>query len=151
MGSKCAMITFGTPPKSTNIQINFGLSFRWSTYATHLQYPNVYCDYMHRNEVLRNNTEWVGSTLLLFVVGNVPPTRFNIECKVCRSRHVCISLWHARTIYIYSTSMGMSKICTHLGIHDHPLANDTCCDALNIIYQCIANEILKYYKRLCTI
>ena len=37
--------------KTTNIQNDFGLSFRRSTCAGHLQCPNDYCDYMHRNGV----------------------------------------------------------------------------------------------------
>jgi hypothetical protein len=92
--------------KTTNIQNNFGLSFRHSTCVCHLQCPNDYCDYMHRNGGLRNNTEWAGSTPLPFFVGNVALIRFNIKCKVCRSTHVYIALCPARIIYIYSSSAG---------------------------------------------
>ena len=55
-----------------NIQNNFGLSFRHSIYVGHLQCSNDYCDYMHRNGTLRNNTKWASSTPLPFVVDNVP-------------------------------------------------------------------------------
>jgi hypothetical protein len=126
--------------KTMNIQHNFGLSFRRSTCAGHLQYPN---DYMHRNKGLRNNTELGGSTLLPFAVGNVPPTRSIVECKVCRSTHVCIGLCHARIIYIHSTSVGMSRACIHLGVHDHHVANGTCRESLDMAYQSVANEVLK--------
>ena len=57
--------------------------------------------------------------------------------------HVCITLCHARIIYIHSTSVVMSRSCTHLGIYDHPLANDTYCEALDMTYQCVENEVLK--------
>jgi hypothetical protein len=43
--------------KTTNIQNDFGLSFRRSTCVGHLQCHNDYCDYMNRNGGLRNNTE----------------------------------------------------------------------------------------------
>ena len=37
----------------------------------------------------------------------------------------------------------MSRACIHFGIHDHPVANGTCCEQLDMAYQCVANEILK--------
>jgi hypothetical protein len=43
--------------KTTNIQNDFGLTFRRSTCAGHLQCSNDFCDYMHRNAGERNNTE----------------------------------------------------------------------------------------------
>ena len=33
--------------------------------------------------------------------------------------------------------------CSHLGIDDHPMANDTCREALDMTYESIANEVLK--------
>ena len=32
--------------------------------------------------------------------------------------------------------------CSHFGLHDHPLANDTCREALDMAYKCVANEVL---------
>jgi hypothetical protein len=98
---------------------------------------------MNRNGGLRNNTEWAGSTPLSFDVGVVPPIRSTVECKVCRSTPVCIAFYHARIIYIHSTSVGMSKACIHHGVHDHPVANDACRESLDMTYQCVANELLK--------
>ena len=129
--------------KTTNIQNNFGLSFRHSTCGGHLQCHNDCCDYMHRNGGVRNNTEWANSIHLPFAVGNVAPIRSTIEYKVCCFTHVCIALCHAQIIYIHFTSIGMSSACIHLGVHDHHVANDTCCESLDMAYQCIANEILK--------
>ena len=34
-------------------------------------------------------------------------------------------------------------LCIHLGVHDHPVANDTCRESLDMTYQCVANEVLK--------
>jgi hypothetical protein len=112
--------------KTTNIQYDFGLSFRCSTCVGHFICPNDYCDYMNRNGGLRNNIEWVGSTPLPFVVGDVLPIRFTIECKVCRFTHVCIVLRHARITYIHSRSVRTSRACIHLGVHDHHVANGAC-------------------------
>ena len=33
--------------------------------------------------------------------------------------------------------------CSHLGIDDRPLANDTCRETLDMAYECVANEVLK--------
>ena len=37
----------------------------------------------------------------------------------------------------------MSMTCSHLGVDDHPLANDTCHKILDMIYEYVANEVLK--------
>ena len=84
-----------------------------------------------------------GSTPLPFVVGNGPLTKSTVECKVCRSTHVCIILCHAQIIYIQSRVVAMSKSCIHIGEHDHLVANDTCRESLDMAYQCVANEVLK--------
>ena len=98
---------------------------------------------MHHYKGLRNNTEWAGSTLYPFVVDNGPPVRSTVECKVCRSKHVCIASCHARIIYMHFRSVGMSRVCIDLGVHDHHVANGTCRESLDMTYQCVANEILK--------
>ena len=56
--------------KTTNIQNDFEFSFQRSTCASHLQCPNDYCDYMHRNAGLLHNTEWLVQLLshLLWVI-----------------------------------------------------------------------------------
>jgi hypothetical protein len=37
----------------------------------------------------------------------------------------------------------ISKAFIHLSVHDHPLANGTCRESLDMTYQCVANEVLK--------
>ena len=69
--------------KTTNIQNDFGLSFRRSTCASHLRCQNNHYNYMHRNRGMRNNTEWAGSIHLPFIVGDIVPARSTFECKVC--------------------------------------------------------------------
>jgi hypothetical protein len=98
---------------------------------------------MNRNRGLRNNTEWAGSTSLPFAMDVVLPTKSTVECKVCHSTPVYIALCNARIIYIHSTSVGMSRACIHLGVHDHPVANGICRESLDMAYQCVTNEVLK--------
>ena len=93
--------------KTKNIPNDFGLSFRPYICTCHLQCHNDYCDHMHHNGDVYNNTEWAELTPLSFSVNNIVPTRSTIKCKVCRSTLVCIALWRARIIYIRSTTIGM--------------------------------------------
>ena len=95
--------------KTTNIQNDFELSLCCSTCPSHLQFYNGYSDYTHRNGGVCNNTEWAGSTIFLFVMGNIAPTRSTIVCKVRRFPLLCIVLCHTQIIYIHSTFVGMSK------------------------------------------
>ena len=74
--------------KTTNIQNNFGLSFRRSTCACHLQYPNDNCDYMHHNGGLLNNTKWIGSTPLPFFVVMFPILGLLLSVRYVVS-HMC--------------------------------------------------------------
>jgi hypothetical protein len=129
--------------KTMNIQNDFGLSFRRCTCVSHFQCPNDYCDSMNRNGGLRNNIVWAGSTPLPFVVGDVPPTGFTVECKVSHFTLVCVASRHVRIIYIHSRSIGMFRTCIHLGVHDHHVANGTCRQSLDMAYECIGNEVLK--------
>ena len=98
---------------------------------------------MHRNGGLQNNTERIGSILLPFVVGVVSPIRSIIEYKICRSTFVCITLCHVRIIYIHSTSIGISKACICLGLHEHHVANGICRDSWDMAYHWVTNEVLK--------
>ena len=100
--------------KTTNIQNDFGLSFRRSSCAGHLQCTNKYCDYLYRNGSVHNCTEWIGSTPISFFVKDVAPEKSRLECKVCHSTPVCIVVYHARILYVHSTSSEMSRTCIYL-------------------------------------
>ena len=123
--------------------INFGLFSQRSTCAGHLQCHNGYCDYMHHNKSVHNNIEWVGSTPLPYVMGNVASDKSTLESKVCRLTHVCLALCHACIIYVHSTSIGMFKACIHMSVHDHPMFNGACQESLDIAYECVTNGVLK--------
>lgn len=51
--------------KTTNIQNDFGLSFKQSSCSRYLECPNELCDYLCMNGSARNSNEWSGSTLIL--------------------------------------------------------------------------------------
>ena len=129
--------------KIINIQNDFALTFRRSTCEGHLQCSNDFCDYMHRNVGECNNTKWARSTPTPFFMSIVAPEKSKLECKVCRSTPVCMVLCHVRIIYVHSISSEMARACIYLGMHDHPVANGTCCESLDITYQCVANEVTK--------
>ena len=76
-------------------------------------------------------------------MGDIAPEKSRLEYKVYRSTPVCIALCHARIMYVHSTSSEMSRACTHLGVHEHPISNGTCRESLEMTYQCVANEVLK--------
>ena len=48
-----------------------------------------------------------------------------------------------RIIYVHSTSSKMCRACIYLGMYYHPVSNGTCCESLDIAFQCIANEVMK--------
>ena len=129
--------------KTTNIQNDFGLSFRRSSCAGHLQCTNKYCDYLYRNGSVHNCTEWIGSTPISFFVKDVAPKKSRLECKVCHSTPVCIVVYHAHIIYVHSTSSEMSRTCIYLGVHKHSVSNGTCRESPDMAYQCVASEVMK--------
>ena len=76
-------------------------------------------------------------------MGDVAPEKSRLEYKVCRSTLAYIALYHARIIYVHSTFPGMSRACTHLGVHEYPVSNGTCRESLDMAYQCVTNEAMK--------
>lgn len=60
---------------------------------------------------------------------------FIIKCKVYCSTYVWIALCHAQIIYIHSTSVGMFRVCYHLGVH--------AIKSMDMAHLCITNEIFK--------
>ena len=36
-----------------------------------------------------------------------------------------------------------SRVCIHLGVHEHPVSNGTYRESLDMTYQCVANEVIK--------
>ena len=57
--------------KTTNIQNDFGPSFRRSSCIGHMQYTNKYYNYLYHIEVTHKCTEWIGSMPIPFPMGNV--------------------------------------------------------------------------------
>jgi hypothetical protein len=129
--------------KTTNIQNEFGLTFRRSSCVGHLQCPNDSCEYLSRNGGVRNSTEWIGITPTPFMVGTVPPEKSKVQCKVCHAAPTCLDVCYAKIIYVHSQSSNMSRGCIHLEVQNHPVSIGVCCESLDMAYQCVANEVAK--------
>ena len=40
-------------------------------------------------------------------------------------------------------SYGMSRVCIHTNVHEYHASNDICRESLDMVYQCIFNEVMK--------
>ena len=129
--------------KTTNIQNEFGLTFRRSSCVGHLQCPNDSCAYLSRNGGVRNSTEWIDITPTPFMVDTEPPKKSKVQCKVCHAAPICLDVCYAKIIYVHSQSSSMSHVCIHLGVHNHPVSTGVCCESLDMAYQCVADEVAK--------
>ena len=129
--------------KTTNIQNDFSLTFRRSSCVGHLQCPNDSYEYFSRNGRDRNSIEWIGITPTPFMVGTDPPEKSKVQCKVCHTAPICLDVCYAKIIYVHSQSSNMSRVCIHLGVHNHPVSSEVCRESLHMAYQCVANEVAK--------
>lgn len=80
--------------------------------------PIDFFDYLHQNVGGYNFSHWVGSISLPFFVGNVALDK----CKVCHYTPICVVVYNACIVYIHLTTLGMYRICIHLGVHDHTMS-----------------------------
>ena len=78
-----------------------------------------------------------------FFVGDVALAKSKLECKVCCSTSLCIALCHDQIIYVHYGSPKMLRACINLGMYEHHVSNDTCCESLDMAYQCVATEVMK--------
>ena len=129
--------------KTTNIQNEFGLTFRRSSYVGHPQCPNDSCEYLSRNGRVRNATEWIGITPTPFIVGKDSSEKSKVQCKVCHAALICLDACYANIIYVHLQSSNMSRTCIHLGVHNHLVSIGVCRESLDMAYQCVANEVFK--------
>ena len=50
-------------------------------------------------------SKWIGSTLILLLVGSEAPVKSILECKIYHSTHVRIVLCHAHILYVHSYNL----------------------------------------------
>ena len=107
---------------TSNITNTMGLSFRFSSCVGHLRCENKECDYLRREHRIYevNETEFDGCTLQAFVVGHGPPRGSTVVCKVCKEPPSCLATCEAK-IYYVSGKRNRTRVCIHLGSHEHPV------------------------------
>lgn len=87
--------------------------------------PIDFFDYFHQNVGGCNFLIGWDPFLYHFFVGNVALDK----CKVCYYTPICVVVCNACIVYMHSTTLGMYRIYIHLGVHDHPMSNGTCCES----------------------
>ena len=128
---------------TTNIANDFGLKFCKSTCTGHLRCPNNSCEFVCRNFGKVNETEWIGVALSPFAVGEGPPPKSTLACKVCHTPPVCLALCDARIYYVFSSNFDLTCAAIHTSHHVHPVSNGVCLDSLDLMYDCVAQEVAK--------
>ena len=128
---------------TTNIVNDFGLKFRKSTCSGHLRCSNNSYKFLCRNSRKVNKTEWIGVTLCPFVVEEGPPPKSTLACKVCHSPPMCLALCDARIYYVFSSNQDMTRAAIHTARHVHPVSDEVCLDSLDLMYDCVAQDVAK--------
>ena len=128
---------------TTNIANDFGLKFRKSTCTGHLRCPNSSCEFVYRNSGKVNETEWTRVALSPFAVREGPPPKSTLAYKVCHTPPVCLALYDARIYYVFSSNSDLTRVAIHTGHHVHPVSDGVCLDSLDLMYDCVAQEVTK--------
>ena len=126
---------------TSNISNEFGLTFQKSACTGHLQCPNLDCDYIDRNAGKVNFSEWAGLTPSPFLVGRTAPSNSTLVCKVCRTPPLCLASCNAKILYVFCSDQNTTRAALHLGRHVHPYADGVCMEALDQMYNCVADEV----------
>lgn len=78
-----------------------------------------------------------------FSIGNVAIENSRLECMAYHFDPICIVVCNVCIVYVHHTTLGMFRACIHVGVHDHLVPSNTCCESLDIAYQCVASERMK--------
>jgi hypothetical protein len=111
-----------TKTVTSNIKSDMSLTFRTSTCIGHLRWENQECEYMsriHRTSPV-NEREWDGFTVTTIPVGQPAPAGSTLVCKICKVPPICFATRAARIYYVYGAA-NMTRVCLHLGVHEHPV------------------------------
>jgi hypothetical protein len=111
-----------TKTVTSNIKSDMSLTFRTSTCIGHLRCENQDCKYtsrIHRTSPV-NEREWDGFTVTTIPVGQLAPAGSTLVCKICKAPPICFATCAARIYYVYGAA-NMTRVCLHLGIHEHPV------------------------------
>ena len=128
---------------TTNIATDFGLKFHKSTCNGHLRCPNNSCEFLCRNSRKVNKTKWTRVSLSPFTIGEGPPPKSTLACKVCHTSFLCLILYDARIYYVFSSNPNLTRAAIHTGRHVHLVFDGVCLDSLDLMYDCVAQEVAK--------
>jgi hypothetical protein len=126
---------------TSNIHNSQGLTFRKSSCVGQLICNNENCDFLSRSSK-RNETEWSGRTNTPFNLGHLPPLDSILVCKVCKVPPTCVNFCNARIYYVLSKS-DMTRLCIHLGMHNHLVSDGICQETIDTISSLVAQEVSK--------
>ena len=56
---------------------------------------------------------------------------------------MCLALCDARIYYVFSSNPDLSRAAIHTGHHVHLVSNGVCLDSLDLMYDCVAQEVAK--------
>jgi hypothetical protein len=90
----------------------------------------------------RNKIEWSSRTNTPFKQGHLPPPESTLVCKVCKVLPICVNFCSGRIYYILGKG-DISRVCIHLGMHNHPISDGICRETLDTISGLIAQEVSK--------
>ena len=107
---------------TSNIKSDVNLTFRTSICIGHLRCGNQECKYTTRihHTFPVNEMEWDGFTLTSIPVGQPTRAELTLICKICKVLPIFIATCVARIYYVYGDA-NMTRVCLHMGIHDHPV------------------------------
>jgi hypothetical protein len=126
---------------TSNIHNSQGFTFRKSLCVGQLVCDNKSCDFFARSSK-RNETKWSGQTNTPFKLGHLPPPDSTLVCKVCKVPPTCVNFCPGRIYYVLGKG-DMTRVCIHLGMHNHPVFDGICRETLDTISGLIAQEVSK--------
>ena len=128
---------------TSNFQNDLKLLFRTSSCLGHLRCDNRDCEYLKRDHKTSklNETEWEGLSEKVFEVGSKPPTSSTVVCKSCNVPPTCVVVCPAKIYYVTATPH-MTRVCLHLGSHDHPVKSGDHRDFIELTYSLIRELII---------
>ena len=127
---------------TSNIQNDLKLLFRTSSCLGHLRCDNPAYEYFQRDQRISrvNETEWEGLYEKMFEVGSKPPTGSTVVCKSCNVPPSCVVVCPAKIYYVTATPH-MTRVCVHLGSHNHPVKSGDHQDFIDFIDNLIGDQV----------
>ena len=113
--------------KTSNIANTMDLTFCSTICAGHLKCMKRKCDFQNRRPRATEfkETDWSRLTAYPFRVGEYPPPKSTLVCKICRVPPTCLASCPARVYYVFGKK-NMTRARVHIGFDDHPVGYREC-------------------------